>query len=192
MNPNLCNDLNTYLNKVSKLPHVEDYDAATRDEIVQGNLKLVVSIAKEYSFNADELQDLIQEGNIGLLKAADTRKPGKGFAHWASLHIRSSIRNYLQGSDVYNRYGRHGAAKTDAVSYSPEETEFLLSDMAVNPEKEQELLLLLNSPMLTSKQKEVLEKRLTGFSLNEVATQNGVSHQAVRCCEQAAIRALAG
>ena len=50
-----------------------------RDELVQANLRLVISIAVKYQGHNVPLEDLIQEGNIGLIKAASKFDYRKGF-----------------------------------------------------------------------------------------------------------------
>ncbi len=54
-------------------------DEQAKMKLVESNLKLVVSVAKVYSRSGVPLPDLIQEGNIGLIKAVDAFDPDKGF-----------------------------------------------------------------------------------------------------------------
>lgn len=54
-----------------------DEEAKTR--LVQANLRYVVTIAKEYQHHGMPLSDLINEGNVGLMRAADRFDPSQGF-----------------------------------------------------------------------------------------------------------------
>ena len=54
-------------------------DARARQRLVEKNLRLVVSVAKKYRGQGLPFEDLIQEGNIGLMKAVEKFDPDKGF-----------------------------------------------------------------------------------------------------------------
>lgn len=95
----LVNNLREYMNEIAKIPLLtaeqeveysksEDYDA-----LVQHNLRLVVSIAKRYQGKGMNFQDLIQEGNIGLMTAAKKYDADKGFrfSTYATYWIKQAI-----------------------------------------------------------------------------------------------------
>ena len=68
-----------------------------REKLIASNLKLVVKIAREYVGLGLDLQDLISEGNIGLMKAVDKYKPAKGakLSYYASFWIKQGIMRAL-------------------------------------------------------------------------------------------------
>ena len=72
-------------------------DLKARNELVTANLRFVVSVAKQYQNMGVALDDLISEGNIGLVKAADRFDPTRGFkfASFAVWWIRQAILAFL-------------------------------------------------------------------------------------------------
>jgi RNA polymerase primary sigma factor len=66
---------------------------AARSEFVKANLRLVVTIARRYNRGRMPLQDLVQEGNLGLMKAVDRFDPRKGcrFSTYGSWWIRHAV-----------------------------------------------------------------------------------------------------
>ena len=72
-------------------------DHEARDQMVRANLRLVVNIARGYTGKGLGLQDLIEEGNLGLLRAVEGFDPGVGtrFSTYASYWIKQSIKRAL-------------------------------------------------------------------------------------------------
>ncbi|TWU34162.1 RNA polymerase sigma factor SigA [Novipirellula aureliae] len=75
-------------------------DALARDRMVRANLRLVVNISRGYTGKGLGLQDLIEEGNLGLLRAVEGFDPSVGtrFSTYASYWIKQSIKRALINS----------------------------------------------------------------------------------------------
>jgi len=79
--------------EITLAQRIEAGDKSAKDQLVMANLKLVVSVAKKYVGRGLQLHDLIQEGNLGLLKAVDKfdwRKECK-FSTYATWWLKQSI-----------------------------------------------------------------------------------------------------
>jgi RNA polymerase primary sigma factor len=85
---------NSYLAKIAKADRVQ---RRVKDRFVRANLRLVVSIARRYNRGKLPLIDLIQEGNIGLIKAVERFEHARGyrFSTYASWWIRHAISRAL-------------------------------------------------------------------------------------------------
>jgi RNA polymerase primary sigma factor len=101
--------LETYLRDINQTPllsaaqekevayRVESGDSAARDHLARANLRLVVNIARGYAGKGLGLQDLIAEGNLGLLRAVEGFDPSMNtrFSTYASYWIKQSIMRAL-------------------------------------------------------------------------------------------------
>ncbi|MEZ5054608.1 MAG: sigma-70 family RNA polymerase sigma factor [Chitinophagales bacterium] len=97
--------IDKYLSEISKLPmlseeeeviiakKIREGDTAAMEKLINSNLRFVVSVAKQYQNQGLSLNDLINEGNVGLIKAASKFDETKGFKFisYAVWWIRQSI-----------------------------------------------------------------------------------------------------
>ena len=91
--------------------------AVARRELVQGNLRLVVSIARQYADQGAPLLELIQEGNVGLIRATEKFDLGRGFTFstYATWWIRQAITRALAKKARSARFPAHIVAAVDQL-----------------------------------------------------------------------------
>jgi RNA polymerase primary sigma factor len=108
----LAQPLALYFRQVSRIPLLtaaEEYDlavrlrsgdSAARSQLIQANLRLVISVARTYCGRGLCLEDLIEEGNLGLLRAVASFDPERRcrFSTYATYWIRQGMRQALMNS----------------------------------------------------------------------------------------------
>src|ERR1700758_3320569 len=136
--------LETYLREINETPllsadeekalarKIEDGDSEARDRMVRANLRLVVNIARSYTGKGLGLQDLIEEGNLGLLRAVEGFDPDMNtrFSTYASYWIKQSIKRALINSaktiripaymvELLSKWRRANARLTEELGRTP-------------------------------------------------------------------------
>ena len=116
--------LNRYLDEIGKEALLSDEvekqlserilkgDAKALSKLVEANLRFVVAIARQYKGKGVAMEDIVSEGNIGLITAIETYDPAKsGFCQWAIWHIRRMIAKYcinnnslIRKSNIFKTY----------------------------------------------------------------------------------------
>ncbi len=136
---NTTENLSRYFNEISKYemltPEKESElafkakagDEKAKEKILKGNLRFVVSVAKSYEMPGANLEDLISEGNRGLIEAIENFDPSTGFKliSYAIWHIRKNIFKYLSDStrsiripiNVSNEIRKYNLIEENFISY---------------------------------------------------------------------------
>src|SRR5260370_18384037 len=96
---------------------IKEGDAAARERMINANLRLVVTIARDYMNLGLPLLDLISEGNIGLTKAVERFDPAKGakLSTYAMWWIKQSIKRALGNQSKMIRLPVHLVDKVAEV-----------------------------------------------------------------------------
>ena len=157
--------------EISLANRIKKGDRAARHKMIQSNLRLVINIAKRYSGLGVSMLDLIEEGNLGLMKAVEKFNPRKGYrfstyaAWWIRQYISRAIAN--QGKTV-----RIPVYITEMISRFKKVTEHLSNALKRKP-RLSEVAKRMRLPM---KRVKLLNKMMTGISsLNAPIGEEGTT-----------------
>ena len=170
-----------YLRQIGKIPLLsaseeldlakkiqEEHDAFSKDVLVNANLRLVVSIAKKYIGRGLSFLDLIQEGNVGLIKAAGRfdYKKGYKFSTYATWWIQQSITRAIADKARIIRLPIH---MIDSISKIRRTTIELTTELGRTPTK-QEIAYRLGLPV--SKLTSIIKSAQSTVSMDTPATSD--------------------
>jgi RNA polymerase primary sigma factor len=155
---------------------IEKGDKEARDRMVRANLRLVVNIARGYTGKGLALQDLIEEGNLGLLRAVEGFDPSMNtrFSTYASYWIKQSIKRALVNTaktiripaymvELLAKWRRAGAKLQDELGRPPTQEEIAKSlDL---PKKK---LNIIKKAIRVYNSAPQAEQAETGWSLDEM------------------------
>ena len=163
--------LQLYLEEIGKIPLLRDSevielarrleggDLDARQRLVNANLRLVVAIAKRYQGRGVLLEDLVQEGNLGLIRAVERFDYRRGFrfstyaAWWIRHRITRAIAN--QGRtirlpvhivDLVNKISRVSAQLTQTLGREPDDGE-VADEMGLSVEELLEIRATASAPL---------------------------------------------
>ncbi len=168
---NINDPVRMYLKEIGRIPllssqeeaevsqAVENGEDGARNRLAESNLRLVVSIAKRYVGRGLLFLDLIQEGNIGLMKAVEKFDYGKGykFSTYATWWIRQAITRALADQartirvpvhmvETINKMARIQRQMTLELNREPTEDE-IAKKMGISVDKVREVIKISQDPV---------------------------------------------
>lgn len=160
-------------------------DRKAKEALVNANLKFVVSIARRYAADGKGMPDLINEGNIALIRAAGKFDAGKGkrFSQYAVRAIRKAMTDFRPDSEVKVKNTdmdvRHfGRLSPEGETDDEADTEALARVISMLPERERTVMSAYYG---------VGEEPLT---MREIGLREGLKRERVRQIRKRALRRL--
>lgn len=180
--------LNKYFKDIEKYPllsqeeenylteRIKEGDSSAIEKLVNGNLKFVISIAKNYQNHGLSLNDLINEGNLGLVKAAHKFEPSIGvrFISYAVWWIKQSI---IQSLSDNSRLVRLPVSRLNKISKFKEDddrpsdlvyTTHVSLDAKIDDEDDETYLSLFvnDTSEIDSDNIDILKKKISRLLIN--------------------------